>query len=196
MEEVGIDPLLLFRHYGTRCFKRRVSMASKAEKLIEVLEPLASDHGLDLVTVEVAGTTKNPILRVYLDTLEGGINLDQLAAAQEWVDAAIEELDPFKESYVLEVSSPGIDRPLRRLADYDRFAGEDVVIHLKSAQGKLKQTGVLAGTQGDQVVIDQDGEQLLVPVDNIKKANIKGRIDFSGGSKKNEADDAAQNKED
>lgn len=171
-------------------------MASKAEKLIAVLEPLAAQHELDLVTVEVAGTTKNPILRVYLDTLEGGINLDQLAAAQEWVDAAIEELDPFKESYVLEVSSPGIDRPLRKLADYDRFAGEDVVVHLKNAQGKTKQTGVLVGTQDDQVVIDQDGEQILVPVDNIKKANIKGRIDFSGGSKKTEAAGAAQIEED
>ena len=76
-------------------------MATKAEKLIEVLEPLAEDHGLELVTVEVAGTKKNPILRVCLDTPEGGINLDQLAEAREWVDAAVDELDPFKESFVL-----------------------------------------------------------------------------------------------
>ncbi len=103
-------------------------MATKAEKLIEVLEPLAEGNGLELVTVEVAGTKKNPILRVCLDTPQGGINLDQLAEAREWVDAAVDELDPFKESFVLEVSSPGIDRPLRKLSDFERFAGEDEFI--------------------------------------------------------------------
>ena len=135
-------------------------MATKAEKLIEVLEPLAEGNGLELVTVEVAGTKKNPILRVCLDTPQGGINLDQLAEAREWVDAAVDELDPFKESFVLEVSSPGIDRPLRKLSDFERFAGEDVVV-------------------------DQDGQPLAIPFATIKRAHIVGRIDFSGSGSKN-----------
>lgn len=166
-------------------------MANKAEKLIEVLEPLADKNGLELVTVEIAGTTKNPILRVYLDTLEGGINLDQLAAAQEWVDAAVEELDPFKESYVLEVSSPGIDRPLRKKADFERFAGEDVVIHLKPGQAKTKQKGLLIGVEGDDIVVEEKGERILVPFETIKRANIKGRIDFSSAKKNSENADEA-----
>ena len=171
-------------------------MASKAEKLIDVLEPLAQDNGLELVTVEVAGTNKNPILRVYLDTPEGGINLDQLAAAQRWVDDKIEELDPFKESYVLEVSSPGIDRPLRKLADFERFANEDVVIHLKPGAGKPKEKGLLLGTEGDSVVIDQDGERKLIAHSDIKRAHIVGRIDFSRGTKSTEiADETADNGE-
>ena len=135
-------------------------MATKAEKLIEVLEPLAEGNGLELVTVEVAGTKKNPILRVCLDTPQGGINLDQLAEAREWVDAAVDELDPFKESFVLEVSSPGIDRPLRKLSDFERFVGEDVVV-------------------------DQDGQPLAIPFATIKRAHIVGRIDFSGSGSKN-----------
>lgn len=166
-------------------------MANKTEKLIEVLEPLADKNGLELVTVEIAGTTKNPILRVYLDTLEGGINLDQLAAAQEWVDEAVEELDPFKESYVLEVSSPGIDRPLRKKTDFERYAGEEVVVHLKPGQAKTKQKGLLIGVEGEDIVIEDKGERVLVPFGTIKRANIKGRIDFSGAKKNSETADEA-----
>lgn len=155
-------------------------MATKAEKLIEVLEPLADENGLELVTVEIAGTKKNPILRVYLDTPEGGINLDQLAAAREWVDIAVDELDPFKGSFVLEVSSPGIDRPLRKASDYERFAGEDVIIYLKPGEARSKEKGVLVGVEDDKVVVEQGEERMMIALDRIKKANIVGRIDFSG----------------
>lgn len=155
-------------------------MASKAEQLIEVLEPLASNHELDLVDVEVAGTRKNPILRVFLDTIEGGITLDQLADAQEWVDAAVENLDPFEDAYTLEVSSPGIDRPLRKPADYDRFAGEDCVVFLKKGEARTKVSGVLKGFEEGEVVVEcEDGTAERIALDRIKKAHIIGRIDFS-----------------
>lgn len=169
---------------------RKGFMATKVEKLIEVLEPLADDNGLELVTVEIAGTKKNPILRVYLDTPEGGINLDQLAAAREWVDTAIDELDPFQGSFVLEVSSPGIDRPLRKASDYERFAGEEVVVYLKPGEAKTKETGVLVGVEDDAVVVEQGEQRQRIMLDRIKKANIVGRIDFSQGglTKENEAE--------
>ncbi len=156
-------------------------MANKAEQLIDALEPLAQEHGLDLVTVEVAGTRKNPILRVFLDTPEGGITLDALADAQEWVDAKVEQLDPFEDAYTLEVSSPGIDRPLRKRADFDRFAGEDCVVYLKKGEARTKVTGVLNGMEGDEViVVCEDGERVAIGLNRVKKANIIGRIDFSG----------------
>ena len=155
-------------------------MANKADRLIDVLEPLADAHGLDLVTVEVAGTRKNPILRVYLDTPGGGITLDELADAQEWVDAAVEELDPFQDAYTLEVSSPGIDRPLRKREDFTRFAGEDCVVLLKKGQVPGKLSGVLEGMDGDEVIIaGDDGTRTPVAFDIIKSAHIIGRIDFS-----------------
>lgn len=156
-------------------------MANKAEQLIEVLEPLASEHGLELVDVEVAGTRKNPILRVFLDTPEGGISLDELSDAQVWVDAKIEEVDPFEDAYTLEVSSPGVDRPLRKPEDYERFAGEDCVVYLKKGDSRVKYRGVLRGMDGDCVVVEQeDGEVEKVDLSRIKKANIIGRVDFSG----------------
>ncbi len=164
-------------------------MANKAEMLIEELEPLAAEHELELVTVEIAGTRKNPVLRVYMDTLTGGITLDQLAEAEEWVDAKIEELDPFEDAYTLEVSSPGIDRPLRKHADYDRFAGEEATLTLKHG----KAHGVLRGIEGDEVVLTSDsGEETRVAFDDIKKANIIGRIDFGGHGLGNSADSTTE----
>ena len=158
-------------------------MASKTEVLISALEPLAESHGLELVDVEVAGTSKNPILRVYLDNPEGGINLDQLAAAQQWVDEQVEAIDPFKCSYTLEVSSPGIDRPLRKPSDYERFAGEDTVVYLKKGETPAKVKGVLNGLDGDDVVLDTEPCEQRIARDRIKKAHIIGKIDFNAGRK-------------
>ena len=158
-------------------------MANKAEQLIEALEPLAESHALELVTVEVAGTRKNPILRVYLDTPAGGITLDELADAQEWVDAKVEQLDPFEDAYTLEVSSPGIDRPLRKAADYERFAGEECVVYLKKGLAPAKVGGTLRGLEGERVLVQQeDGTAAGIELAHIKKANIIGRIDFGGRS--------------
>lgn len=155
-------------------------MANKAEKLIEALEPVVEEHGLELVTIEIAGTNKNPILRIYLDTYdEGGITLDHLAGAQEWLDEHIEALDPFQDSYMLEVSSPGIDRPLRKLSDFERFADEDVVIYTKPGDKRTKYTGVLKGVEEENVLVECDGETTALPYERIKKANIIGRIDFN-----------------
>lgn len=150
-------------------------------KLIEALEPLAASHGLDLVTVEVAGTRKRPILRVFLDTPAGGITLDELVDAQEWVDAAIEAADPFIEGYDLEVSSPGIDRPLRKRDDFERFAGETTVVYLKPGAARSKYTGVSHGLQDDELVLEmEDGTMERIAFASIKKAHIIGQIDFGG----------------
>ena len=154
---------------------------NREDRLIEALEPLASEHGLDLVTVEVAGTRKRPILRVFLDTPAGGITLDELVDAQEWVDATIEEVDPFIESYDLEVSSPGIDRPLRKRTDFDRFVGEMTVIYLKPGAPRSKYTGISHGLDGDELVLEmEDGTMERIAFDRIKRAHIIGQIDFGG----------------
>ena len=168
-------------------------MANKAEIIIAALEPIAEQKGLELVDVEVAGTNKNPILRVFLDTPEGGIDLDQLAAAQEWVDAKVEELDPFMYSYMLEVSSPGIDRPLRKLSDFEKYEGEDVVVYLKAGEARTKVEGVLCGVEGEEVCVECDGEQQRVAHNRIKRANIIGKIDFNGRNFK-DLEDAAEDK--
>lgn len=149
-----------------------------ATQLIELLEPLAQSNGLELVTVEVTGGRKSPIVRVLLDT-EEGIDIDAIHAASHWVEEALDEADPVSGTYTLEVSSPGIDRPLRKLADFTRFAGETVSVKAKPVPGtRTAWTGVLSGVEGDDVVIDVDGETVHVPFVSIVKARIKGVISF------------------
>lgn len=173
IEKVGIDPLSL--RLG-----KDAQVANKADKMIELLEPMANAHGLDLVDVEVAGTRKNPILRVFLDLPESGITLDDLAEAQERVDAAVEQADPFPDGYTLEVSSPGIDRPLRRPADFARFAGERCKVQLKPGEAQSNFTGQLKGMDGEDVLVEDDeGACHRLPLARIKKAHTIGQIDFS-----------------
>ena len=176
-------------------------MKDKARRIIGILEPLAAEHGLELVDVEVAGTRKNPILRVFLDTPEGGITLDDLAWAQSWVDASLEEADPFEGAWTLEVSSPGIDRLLRTPAHFSRFAGEEVVCLLAKGRTPSKVTGILRGfddgcvlveTSPDAASADADRESpvdgpsagapdvVRIALDDICRAHIVGHIDFSG----------------
>ncbi len=180
--KVGIDPLSL-------CLGKDAQVANKADKMIELLEPMADAHGLDLVDVEVAGTRKNPILRVFLDIPEGGITLDDLAEAQEWVDAAVENLDPFPDGYTLEVSSPGIDRPLRRPADFERFAGARCKIRLKPGEARANFTGQLKGMDGEDVLVEDDeGACHRLPLARIKKAHTIGEVDFSAGGGRGDDD--------
>ena len=163
---------------------------NREDRLIEALEPLASEHGLDLVTVEVAGTRKRPILRVFLDTPAGGITLDELVDAQEWVDATIEEVDPFIESYDLEVSSPGIDRPLRKRTDFDRFAGEMTVIYLKPGAPRSKYTGISHGLDGDLCIPIEVEDALIAAREILLEALENGKlVDAALGGKIGECAD-------
>lgn len=100
---------------------------SKVEQdIIDALEARAAEHGIDIVDVEVVGATKAPCVRVRLDKLEGDpINLDEVTAQTAWVSETVEALDPISSAYTLEVSSPGMKRPLRRPSDFARFVGED-----------------------------------------------------------------------
>ena len=158
--------------------------ASKREQeLIDLVEPLCESHGLELVDLEVVGGSKSPTIRVYLDG-ENGITFDELAAANSWLGDAVEEADPFPGAYVLEVSSPGIDRPLRKAQDYERFAGEEVSIKLEKGAvadngGKGTVSGILGGIEGTVVIVDNGTEEVRIDLSSIRKARIKGRIDFS-----------------
>lgn len=155
-------------------------LSAKECKLLEALEPLAAAHNVEIVTVEVVGSRKAPTIRVYLDC-DGGIGFDELAASQKWVNELMDELDPFPGAYTLEVSSPGIDRPLRTPEHFQRFAGEKVQLTLTEPyQGRAKWTGKLCGMRDEDVLVEVDGIQEALPYAYIKKAHIIGTIDFSG----------------
>ena len=91
------------------------------QKIIDALEPLAAERGIDVVDVEVVGASKAPCVRVRIDHADEDaptISLDEVTAETAWISDALDELDPIPSSFTLEVSSPGIDRPLRKRVDF------------------------------------------------------------------------------
>ena len=150
-------------------------------RLTTALEPEATAHGFELVAVEQAGGRGTPILRVLLDR-EEGLDLDAVASANVWVTEILDAQEPFSHPYTLEVSSPGIDRPLTKRGDFARFIGQTVNIKCAVAEEKRKSwTGELVGLEGDNVVLLIDGERVSIPYDSIQKARLKGVVDFGKG---------------
>lgn len=146
---------------------------SLVDELIALLEPLAESRGLELVTVEVSGGQKHQTVRVFLGR-EGGIDIEAIAEANDWVSEALDTVSRLSGPYTLEVSSPGIERVLRKRTDFERFAGERVSVHFAPpVDGRARLTGRLVGLVGDDVVIELDGEEHRVPFENIERARLK-----------------------
>ncbi len=155
-------------------------LTAKEKSLLAALEPRAAAEGVEVVTVEIVGSRKAPTIRIYLDTADG-ISFDEITAAQVWVNEIMDEVDPFPGAYTLEVSSPGIDRPLRTPEHFARFAGEQAyVVTNGPIEGRSRFTGELAGfDEASQcVLLDVDGKRCELPLDAIKKAHVKGVVEF------------------
>lgn len=156
---------------------------SKLEQdIIDALEAQAPLHGIDVVDVEVVGATKAPCIRVRLDKLEGDpINLDEVTAQTAWVSDTVEALDPISGSYTLEVSSPGMKRPLRRPSDFVRFQGEEVELTTTAMEGRRSYKGVIAAADDASVTIQPEGEDgATISYDDVKKCTLKPVYDFKG----------------
>ncbi|MBM6688304.1 ribosome maturation factor RimP [Collinsella tanakaei] len=157
---------------------------SKLEQdIIDALEAVAPEHGIDIVDVEIVGATKAPCVRVRIDRLDGeGISLDEVTAQNAWVSDAVEKLDPISGSYTLEVSSPGMARPLRRPSDFERYIGSAVELVTTATEGRRKFKGTIAATDEQAVTLElEDGEQVSIPHGDVKKCALKPVYDFKGG---------------
>lgn len=146
------------------------------QQIIDALEARAAERGVDVVDVEVVGATKAPCVRVRIDHADESaptITLDEVTEETEWISAALDELDPIPSSFTLEVSSPGLARPLRKERDFERFAGETVAVSLAPGEGRRRYTGTLLGIEGATVALEVDGERVELPFDDIRKCTIK-----------------------
>jgi ribosome maturation factor RimP len=128
----------------------------------------------------VAGAGNAPIVRVFIDRA-CGIGIDDLVSANAWLAPILDEVDELSDSYTLEVSSPGIDRPLRKLADFERFAGVEAKVTTSQPVGERKHfTGMLEGVEGEHVLIDVDGTTYRIPYATVSKARLAADIDSFG----------------
>jgi ribosome maturation factor RimP len=112
------------------------------------------------------------VLRVYIDQ-EEGITLDDCAAVSHQLSGVLDVEDPIREHYRLEVSSPGLDRPLFTPAQFERFAGHEVRIRLaRLIDRRRKLSGVLRGLRGDAVLVEVEGTELAIPLVDIESARL------------------------
>ena len=151
-------------------------MATREQQLTELLEPTVEALGFELWGVEYVASGKHTLLRLYIDA-EQGITVDNCAAVSEQVSAVMDVEDPLSSEYTLEVSSPGMDRLLFKLDQYPAYVGEWVELRLRSPfEGRRKFLGVLKGIEGDEVVIQVDDHEYLLPHSAIDKARVQPRI--------------------
>ncbi len=146
--------------------------------LTSLLEPLAETEGLELVAVEVVGERRAPIVRILLDR-EGGITIDAIAEASHWIVETLDGVRDLPAGYTLETSSPGIDRPLRKLSDFERFIGSKAKVTTRQLIGRRKQfTGTIVAVVDDAIHMDVDETEYTIPFAEVDKARLRAEIDF------------------
>ena len=130
-----------------------IASASIDRRLAEILAPVIEDMGYELVRVRLMGG-KTKTLQIMADRPDGGIEVDDCAAISTAVSAVLDVEDPLEEAYTLEVSSPGIDRPLTRLKDFEAWDGYDAKLETRELiDGRRRFKGVLAGVEDDEVLL-------------------------------------------
>ena len=131
-----------------------IAKAAIDRRLAEIITPVIEDMGFELVRVRLM-SGKTTTLQIMADKPEGGIEVDDCAEISQAVSAVLDVEDPILDEYVLEVSSPGIDRPLTRLKDFEMFEGYEAKIETaEMIDGRRRFKGELAGTEGDEVLIN------------------------------------------
>lgn len=137
-----------------------------------LLEPVVEAMGYELVEVEVVGGGKHRVLRLYIDQPDG-IAVEDCERVSHQVSGVLDVEDPIPGAYTLEVSSPGLDRPLRTAAHFAAFTGEQAKVELRAPQdGRKRFKGRLVGIDGETVVMDVDGEQYRLPLNEIERARV------------------------
>jgi ribosome maturation factor RimP len=158
------------------------------DPITELVERRVEALGFELVELERAGSKQRPILRVFLDRPDSepgkpGVSLDDCTAVSRALEPDLDAREDLSDRYVLEVSSPGVDRPLTRPRDYARFAGQTVALRGKAAlAGRAKRLqGTLLGLRENRAALRlEGGEEVEVPLGEIDRANLVFRWERKG----------------
>ncbi len=136
-------------------------MGSIEDKIEQLVMPIINENGYELVDIEFLKENSNWYLRIYVDK-QGGFTIDDCELVSKSLGEILEKDDPIDKSYILEVSSPGLDRPLKKESDFERYKGEVVDVKLYKAINKTKQfQGILKGLENNIVTIEDDTGKFL-----------------------------------
>ena len=142
------------------------------QKVIQILLPVTDQAGLELVDVEFVKEGGRWYLRIFIDKPEG-VNHEDCRFVSESIDALLDDIVPLTYKYYLEVSSPGIDRPLKSIADFERFTGKNIVVSTYTPiDGKKKFDGLLRGVRDRKVLIETGGKELEIVYEQIASARL------------------------
>lgn len=151
----------------------------RTETIKQLIEPIADKEGLELVDVELKREAVGLVLRILLDAKEGAIGVDVLAKASQAISKVLDEADVIKQNFTLEVSSPGIERPLTKPDHFKRFVGSKVLIKTEKPLKNRKQfKGQLIEAGDENFVVEVNGERFEISYHNVAKARLQVEIEF------------------
>jgi ribosome maturation factor RimP len=149
-----------------------------SDKLEMLLAPLVEDLGYEFVGIEYQSNPKNRLIRLYIDEPEKGIGIEDCERVSREVSALLDVEDPVNGQYTLEVSSPGIERPLFTGAQFARFVGEVARVMMAAPiEGRRKFKGLIVSADDDEVVLEVDGERHTLPVAEVHRAHLAPDVD-------------------
>ena len=147
-------------------------MTKQEQRLTELLAPTVEATGFELLGIEFMSAGRHSTLRLYIDHPEG-ITVDNCAQVSREVSAILDVEDPIQNEYNLEVSSPGLDRPLFTPAHFAKVVGQKIEVKIAIPQeGRRRFKGQLQAIEDDMLVIEVDGKQYRLLMDNVDKANV------------------------
>jgi len=150
-------------------------LAAKDQQIQALLEPTIEALGFELWGLEYLSQGRHTLLRLYIDG-ENGVTVDDCASVSRQVGGILDVEDPISGDYTLEVSSPGLDRLLFKQEQYLGYVGEWIEIRLRVPfEGRRKFKGTLKGIEGDDVVVQVDDHEFLLPHSAVDRAQVKPR---------------------
>ena len=151
-------------------------MATLEQNLQEMLQDAVEDLGCELWGIECQRAGRFMTVRLFIDK-EGGVTVDDCADVSRQVSAILDVEDPIADKYNLEVSSPGLDRPLFTLSQFERYIGQDIAVHLRiPVMERRKWQGKLERIENDMVTLIVDGQEQVLVFGNIQKANVVAKF--------------------
>jgi ribosome maturation factor RimP len=152
-------------------------MAVADQKLRQLIQPVVEALGCELWGLELQTGGKTKLLRIYIDRGKDGIGIEDCERVSRQSSAVLDVEDAINGEYILEVSSPGMDRPLYELGQFEQYIGEDISLRLRFPfEGRRNFKGRLTAVDGDEIAVVVADHEFLFPVEGIEKANVVPRF--------------------
>ncbi|MDA8942066.1 ribosome maturation factor RimP, partial [Porticoccaceae bacterium] len=148
-------------------------MAVADSRIRQLLQPVVEALGCELWGVDLQTGAKTKLLRIYIDKDNDLVGIEDCERVSRQASSILDVEDAINGEYVLEVSSPGMDRPLYEIGQYEKYVGEDISLRLRFPyEGRRNFKGRLTGVDGDEIILVVTDHEYLFPVEGIEKANV------------------------